>query len=800
MNTRDIVSRSDLCFTRCVNHDEGLPVGNGRVGGLLWCIGAEIHLQVNHTDVFPFDRATESMRNIFDDYCGGCGAIEFRLDHLKFYSTFEHALHNVQARLTLYEGLAELRGDGVTVRTVADPEQDVIAFEFNGPAEAFGHVEILLHSLRPTLVQANRHTARSTLHFPEGQMALCQTFEEKDHYCATALAVAVLGRAAMSEAVRGAYGQMRLAADGEAAFTVLVAAATSMDRTVDVLAQARQQLDRAAATEFAGIRQRAAAWWADFWSKSVIHLHSADGVADELERGYTTWLYHMGCCSRGRYPVKFNGMLWTCNGDERSWGSQYWWWNTETLHRALNAANHGELMAPLFRLYSSLCDSCALAARQQWGSEGLFFPETVPFNGMEPLPDAIAQELKAFLLGEKTWAESSLAFRRLAESRHRLSSRWNFLKHNRVNYHLPYSYVVHVFSSGAKIACYCWRHYEYTGDRAFLREQAYPLLKGVAEFYRHLPLVRKDSAGIYHIYGVNNHESFWGGTDTMEELAAMRGAPLLAAAAADILGVDPDLRVAWRDFAAHVAPYPTSADPDALGYARHPDGPTWAAGRKPVAFENDHHVFDTVRPCVHYDLWTLESDDAATAAIAQRTFDLNAVRKGCARGERPHILAETAIEAACLGRAADVQTILPLQVVRPANLANRTTPEDGVQTQTVEHLGQAACALQQALCQSIAPAPGAPPAIRLFPAWPSAWDASFTLLCRGGFLVHASIARGVVGPVEILAQRGGICRLRTPWPGRAVRLTRDGQPVGTSRVDLLVLETQAGERIRLEPD
>ncbi len=47
-------------------------------------------------------------------------------------------------------------------------------------------------------------------------------------------------------------------------------------------------------------------------------------------------------------------------------------------------------MDPLFSMYSGMMDSCALAARQQWGSQGIWIPEITFFDGMEKLPDDIA--------------------------------------------------------------------------------------------------------------------------------------------------------------------------------------------------------------------------------------------------------------------------------------------------------------------------------------------------------------------------------------------------------------------------
>ena len=61
-----------------------------------------------------------------------------------------------------------------------------------------------------------------------------------------------------------------------------------------------------------------------------------------------------------------------------------------------------------------------------------------------------------------------------------------------------------------KIAYQFWQRYEYTQDEAWLRERAYPMLRGVAEFYRNFPNTKKGDDGKYHIHHVNSNESVRG--------------------------------------------------------------------------------------------------------------------------------------------------------------------------------------------------------------------------------------------------------------------------------------------------
>ena len=88
-----------------------------------------------------------------------------------------------------------------------------------------------------------------------------------------------------------------------------------------------------------------------------------------------------------------------------------------------------------------------------------------------------------------------------------------------------------------------------------------------------------------------------------------------------------------------------------------------------------------------------------------------------------------------------------------------------------ESLGVAA-ALQEMMLQSW------DGALRIFPAWPRALDASFgTFRAEGAFLVSASWSRGAVTSLEVRSEKGGRCRLYPPWPGGIIVADGEGRPV-----------------------
>jgi hypothetical protein len=84
--------------------------------------------------------------------------------------------------------------------------------------------------------------------------------------------------------------------------------------------------------------------------------------------------------------------------------------------------------------------------------------------------------------------------------------------------------------------------------------------------------------------------------------------------------------------------------------------------------------------------------------------------------------------------------------------------------------------------------------VRVFPVWPATRDASFVKLReKDAFLVSSALAGGRVSYVDITSDQGRQLRLRNPWPGRPVVVTRVGGGAVTPTVtgDVISFATQA---------
>ncbi|HEY8993919.1 MAG TPA: DUF5703 domain-containing protein, partial [Lacunisphaera sp.] len=771
-NIPAVVARADLDYTTpATRSEEGMPVGNGRMGSLVWTEPTALKLQINRVDVFAMHASSVSFPRADSDYAAGCGYVDVNLASAGGDVFVGADFHQ---HLSLYDAQMTAEGRGMTARVIAWPVRDVMAVEIEDRRDTPEPINIDLRMLRyarqfipgktyeleqshAVEVHTGEHVARSQLEIRDGRILLVQQFTEREFYGASAVAISVLGRPSRARYLNESTAQLSASA-GRGKFTLLIASAASLEPKQDTGALALAELDAAAPRGFAGLQADTADWWNDFWTRGGhVALHSADGQADFVGENYTYSLYLMGASSRGKYPPRFGGLLWRTTGDLSRWGSQYWWANTSAYYRNLMPAGRLDLMDPMFALYFNMRESCALAARQQWGSQGHWIPEIVFFDGLEKLPDDIAAELQDLMLARKPYDQRSAAFQAFAEVRNRHHARWNFQADGDWvdgHYVVPtkgsgiYGHCTHILGAGARIADLFWQRYQFTMDEAWLRDRAYPMIKGMAEFYRNFPNLKRGNDGVYHIHHVNSGESEWGSSDTAYEIGAMHLIFPLAVRAAEILGTDAELRPLWQEIKDHLPPPPKQP------YVASATGPGGVFG----AFV--YRGPGSIEPL----------------------------------GSEPE-LKRRFLSFTQLGSFIDVEGIGGAQIFR-----NRLRLREGPGAIDAEHIAGLSNGIHASLLDSTPPdGEHGEPMLRIFPAWPKDWDADFTLLARGAFTVSAAQTGGKIGAVSILSHAGQICRLQNPWGAAGVQLTREGGAAETLTGGLLTFPTKAGERVTLAP-
>jgi alpha-L-fucosidase 2 len=142
-------------------------------------------------------------------------------------------------------------------------------------------------------------------------------------------------------------------------------------------------------------------WWRDFWDRSWIHVTGSDD-AEKVSQGYAMQRYMMATSSRGAFPVKFNGGLFTVghdmppdaestpanhDPDYRKWGSNYWNQNNRLLYWPLIATGDFDLLKPWFDMYVNALPLAKDRTEIYFHHAGAAFIETQYFWGLTNISD-----------------------------------------------------------------------------------------------------------------------------------------------------------------------------------------------------------------------------------------------------------------------------------------------------------------------------------------------------------------------------------------------------------------------------
>ena len=805
-----IVSEADLIYLSPAGTGksttpakEGQPVGNGRMGTSVRADGSLLRFQINRNDVFGVNKNHSPIASLHNPprSFGGCGWITVDVGGPAFVpsETFEH-------RLSVYRAESVVRGQDVQVRCSTLTDRDILAVEIDDQRAQPQPLKLTLATWHEPETRYGNHLTITRFSQTDGAWRLQHAFSEDAFSCKSGLAVLATDAPLKLEA-ESPQSRVLLLPAKKGKRLLLVSSAATFEPKVEADALASDVLKAVPKADYDSLVGPTRTWWQEFWSRTFVKLHSADGVADYLQRVRTLALYYVGSTSRGDFPTKFNGMLFATEGDRRTWGPQIWVWNTESYYYPTFAADCSDLTDPWFGMFNRNLPSFERAAKQLWGvKEGIFIPETSNFDGCVELPEKTAANMREVLAQKMSPSdlppgtaddlrfEAILRFYTDTPADH-----WAYkLSGGR------YYWATHILTSAAEIATQAWWRYRYTGDKKFLADQGYPLLRGVADFY--LNYCRKEADGLYHVPVGNVHESYWGVRDGLWDLAAIRSVVPAAILAAGILEKDSDKAAKWQEFLDHLTPYVMASDPQAkallagtafadTGADKFPDN-AWAPGQLGNGVPGNKNFESAwTAPMFPFDDWSLARDnpadkETATATYRAHMFSKYIVQDGKIGSGHDRIT----ILTARVGLADEVERALPIYAGgQSESMPNGATPGLDKNEESAEHMGNTALALQDAMMQSQPPSSGDQEVILLAPAWPAKWDADFRLLARGGFMVSSRLRSGKPEFAQILSRRGETLRLANPWPDGCLMQAGDAEPAKLTGTKI-ELPTLAGTR------
>jgi alpha-L-fucosidase 2 len=249
-------------------------------------------------------------------------------------------------------------------------------------------------------------------------------------------------------------------------------------------------------TPFTEVRKAHEDWWREFWGRSWIDVTSAgtgrDTDAFDVSRAYALQRFINACGGRGRYPIKFNGAIFTVsnpgspgNADYRRWGPGYWWQNTRLPYFSMSASGDFDLMQPLFNLYGrELMPLFRHRTRKHVGHEGVYIPETIYFWGdlFSVSYGWTPYEQRADKLQDGPW------------------HKWEWV-------------------SGPELVLLMLEYYEHTLDEPFLNETLLPTAREILVFFDQQ--YGLDDQGKLLMHPAQALETWWDCTNPMPELSGL---------------------------------------------------------------------------------------------------------------------------------------------------------------------------------------------------------------------------------------------------------------------------------------
>lgn len=767
-----------------------LPFANGRFGTPVWTDGQKICMQPAHTDFLPFGAATTA-RVFCNEAEYGCGLAWFTVDF------GQEILKGGTQYIDYYRGVCGYRSASADITLAADRDRDLLCIHIADKRKRKEQFEVILKAPHFALEQNGNHRSETRVYKAEGNAMLdtvtrevCDTgIRENDTYCRGTLGVYVEMNPTNWHRIqydRTAPGEVRLKVlpdEQTKDMTIYLAGAVSQEETSDTNREVLDCLRYVRGTvsgkkvTFSEIAEKTADWFREFWGKSFIQLDEQNQWLDATGIFWVRLLYEMALTKFGNYPPLHQANpLYGANLAD-VWGQRIWWFNNGRYEYGMNLVNHSEMNDPLFRMIEKNYAKYQNAARQYWGSRGIYIQEVTYPDGMEIYPTTYTEELRRWYVSGEIPGEDFCELQKK-----RIPEMVIKGKLGQGDYTMRFCY-----DTGDIAELYRLR-YLYECDMEFLKEKAYPILRDAAEFYRNNPILQKKEDGKYHIFPTNYAETYWGAADVIDDVSMIKSLFPVAADYAQALGVDAELIPVWREIAENMCDFVTAKDADCLS-------PRWgedkSAGfamcREPV-YEGYHSWVkgwigcpqdEQIRPVMDYDLVTHETKDEKLKKLCMNTLEGNLILEKMKEGSGvlKYVLDRFGTNCARLGRQDLAFLRLPLQFCQMMDLKQPSYEElqhftdlesaygtlsyksiydlqDWVYEEAIMECLLGCCPKGDDRTKNV---------IYIAPAWNRKYDAKFLLAVRDGFEVCCEIKDGAVRVVEIYSKCGKTCVVRNTF-------------------------------------
>lgn len=700
---------------------KALTVGNGRVGAMVWNANG-LTMQVTGVDASP-QTAFSAGRVGFDTS-----------------PSLSDGSSQMKQILSLYDGSLGIHyADGRSVTVFGVPNSEILGIHVEDGRTNVTSATLDIGMWDPATQMTTRYygsgfssmmgdvpdvaTWKSIATLAETTVAGISRGQTDANHFGYTLAATVEGASFTTSKVDGRT--VRLSIVPSRSYTIYIVCASRLNATGwNSANQARQALGDAVATGYVPNITASREWWHAFWDKSFVQFSTTAQDADYLENYYYLATYMLACGSFAKYPMHFvNGVFrWDMDNDVH-WSGAYWWWNMRNVYLGPMASNHVDAVDRVLDMYFGNLPAMIATTKSRYDVDGVWIPETMRWDG------------------DARWTTSS-------------------------------DYTKGVLTTAAEVAMAMFDRFRYSGDSAYLRNKAYPMMKDAARFLG-AKLTYDAAKGQYAMPGSYSHETYWNVPNPITDLAAIRALFPKAIQVSQALGVDADLRAKWQDVLAKLVPYKTET---VNGQVR------WLPHDPPISstHNTENIACELAWP---YSVTGIGSPDLQVAIQSYRT--------------RPFAYTEIwspdAIQAARLGLGDNAFTDLKQMQTKHQDRSNGLVSNtNGV----FDFVGLVIPSINEMMLQSHNDT------IRVFPALPAATGlvARFSLLATGGFLVTSEKEAGDVKYVGVKSLHGGEAVVFNPWGTAAiqVRSLPEDELVASGTSSSIAFPTVAGTSYVIE--
>lgn len=539
---------------------DGLPLGNGIMGGLVWHTDRELCMRIGRTDCFDFglpkgnfsawahewEEKTTTLTN-----CGllkiSDGTPAFAWEYLDEYNMtldLGKAQIDLESRTPFSQyrarGYGSLEDKCVVWEVEASSEEPLertVSLERYGTRGFFHYFESFTRDTKKRLYGITPSIAEN-----------CLLITQKLNGCTFTTGICLVGTQGTPVIRNTREGAYVIPAAASASFRVYITTALTYG-SEDTAAMALSQLSKAV-EKGDDVYHNHLSWWKEYWNRSFIQIE--DDYAENL---YYMNRYQFGCAGFGSFPPSVFGSLWTTFGDTRNWG-HFYHWNDQQQFWPCDTWNHPELLKSYFDYRMGMLPNAIADGKALHGIDGAWFADVASADGWQTTDPDILRNM----------------------------------------------------SCGAMIALQMYRHYKHYPDPKFLRDTAYPFMKACADLY--LGLLVPEDDGRYHIHDVTAMEGYLYFNDPMTDWVMCRGLLKALLDVADSADAPETLRTVWQDRLENLY-HPATQEIDGktvFAYGRFADGSACTGGVYPergMGVSNVGSLFP-VFPGSLYGLWSTD--------------------------------------------------------------------------------------------------------------------------------------------------------------------------------------------------